>query len=1055
MSDPLQSAYTAPEQAQPTVNPLRSVGVQQQQQQQQQAQSLNASNPNASQPFTPSHQHQRTPTSYASPLSPTPGASGGGVSGPNVASSPASAASSASSSSSSSSSATFDELAALMGIKGTSPSNATTSVGSVSNNSAQQVGLSASPSSSTSSNSQAGSGQTVTCPPNTTAAPVTPVANVTTPADNDYSYPVTSSGYDVYGEIGSGAFSTVYRAMVRDTGEEVAIKVIDLDQFNTSWDEIRREILIMSQLQHPNVVQLKTAFVDTQDLWIVMSLMHGGSCSNVMKELGWNNGIKDEVMIATILKEVLQALAYFHKHGSIHRDVKAGNILISANGEVQLADFGVAGTLMEGGDRKKSRSTFTGTPCWMAPEVMEHAENEGYDEKADIWSFGITAMELGYGRAPYARYPPMKVMLLTLQEEPPTAAIYRDNSYEFSKHFHSMIAKCLRRDPKKRPTVRKLLEHKFFQKAQGSAYLKQHLVDRLPKKDGWKREEFTMRHHRTVRGNVPGGGGDGAGAASSAAAVGGSGVVPVPSLPSGLVSPSPKLNPAHPGAGVRIGSWVFDDEELEQFKTEEGPQALDLLTGTLKHQHVLPHHHSNASADGGSGSGGAPPMDSLAEEDPQEEEDYIHPNAPTEDRPLTPLAQPYNQAQQQNPSASVDPLAGLDPAAAFQASSNPNGLSNVAAMTSASAAPMASSSTVPSATTTATQSSIQGKTRQFHVKEEVVTDPANHQYQPMHTSQSPHPTAFDLLTNHGATSGTNSSSASQQYMESMRSPAPVSVHSTPRLQAMPNPSVSASPSTATASSATSTGASSLDSLDPLSLDSRSMTPGSATLAYLAAASATSDSLNTPQQSAERERAGGSGSGSGSGSASMTSGDHPSASTGTGPSTSTPVLLPRGTSPRLTATRSPLGADGNTTAGTGSANTSPLSKPSPAALSKRTSASGSGGGVGGGGSGDALFSMLPAHTPVQMPRSRLLPVQPPKPQNVSTPSGNHAAIDDETERCPLTQAMLQQQQQRQSLSDGPTASADSSQQQQQQPPKPRQVGRFSVIRDTDHEADHGQ
>lgn len=96
-------------------------------------------------------------------------------------------------------------------------------------------------------------------------------------------------------------------------------QVIDLDLFNTSWDEIRRELLIMSNLNHPNVVRLKTSFVDGQDLWIVMSLMTGGSCTHVLKEMRWDTGMKDEVMVATILKEVLQALAYFHKHGSIHR----------------------------------------------------------------------------------------------------------------------------------------------------------------------------------------------------------------------------------------------------------------------------------------------------------------------------------------------------------------------------------------------------------------------------------------------------------------------------------------------------------------------------------------------------------------------------------------------------------------------------------------------------------------------------------------------------------------------------------------------------------------
>lgn len=183
----------------------------------------------------------------------------------------------------------------------------------------------------------------------------TPLANsatsLTSPTPAEYAYPVVSSGYDVYGEIGSGAFSTVFRAVVKDNGEEVAIKVIDLDAFNTNWEEIRREIVVQSQLAHPNVVKLKTAFVDGQDLWIVMSVMTAGSCASVMKELGWTTGLKDEVLLATILKEVLQALVYLHKQclaqgtllalpdgGSIPVEyVKRGMSLLGDNGLTVVA----------------------------------------------------------------------------------------------------------------------------------------------------------------------------------------------------------------------------------------------------------------------------------------------------------------------------------------------------------------------------------------------------------------------------------------------------------------------------------------------------------------------------------------------------------------------------------------------------------------------------------------------------------------------------------------------------------------------------------------------
>jgi len=288
------------------------------------------------------------------------------------------------------------------------------------------------------------------------------------------SFSVNPADYRLMEEVGYGAHAVVYRAIFLPTEDVVAVKCLDLDQLNNNIDEIQREAQIMSLIDHPNVIRAYCSFVVEHSLWVIMPFMTEGSCLHLMK-ISYQEGF-DEPVIGSILKETLKALEYLHRQGQIHRDVKAGNILIDGAGVVKLGDFGVSACMFDRGDRQRSRNTFVGTPCWMAPEVLQ--PGTGYNFKADIWSFGITALELAHGHAPFSKYPPMKVLLMTLQNAPPGLDYERDR--RFSKSFKEMVAMCLVKDQTKRPTAEKLLKHSFFKNAKPPELTIKNILSGLP-----------------------------------------------------------------------------------------------------------------------------------------------------------------------------------------------------------------------------------------------------------------------------------------------------------------------------------------------------------------------------------------------------------------------------------------------------------------------------------------------------------------------------------------------------------------------------------------------
>ncbi|KAF9935217.1 hypothetical protein FBU30_006302 [Linnemannia zychae] len=256
--------------------------------------------------------------------------------------------------------------------------------------------------------------------------------------------------------VGRGAYGAVYKGVENATGQVVAIKVLNLDTEEEDVSDIQREIATLSQLKNcdsQNITRYHGSFLNGTKLWIVMDYAAGGSIRSLLQALTRI----DEKCIAVIAREVLQALSYLHKHGIIHRDIKAANILLTDEGRVQLCDFGVAGQVTT----SLKRNSFVGTPYWMAPEVIR--EGQTYDFKADIWSLGITIYEIATGNPPFADHLPMRAITLIPKSRP--AQLEGD----WSPAMKEFVALCLHEVPNERPSAEDLLKTKWIKSTSKSS----------------------------------------------------------------------------------------------------------------------------------------------------------------------------------------------------------------------------------------------------------------------------------------------------------------------------------------------------------------------------------------------------------------------------------------------------------------------------------------------------------------------------------------------------------------------------------------------------------
>ncbi|XP_035519403.1 STE20-like serine/threonine-protein kinase isoform X3 [Morone saxatilis] len=274
--------------------------------------------------------------------------------------------------------------------------------------------------------------------------------------------------WDIIGELGDGAFGKVFKAQNKQNGTLAAAKVIDT-KTEDELEDYMVEIDILASCDHHHIVKLLDAFYFEGKLWILIEFCAGGAVDAIMLEL---ERPLTEPQIRVVCRQTLEALCYLHENKVIHRDLKAGNILLSLDGEVKLADFGVSAKNTKTLQR---RDSFIGTPYWMAPEVVmcETSKDRPYDYKADIWSLGVTLIELAQIEPPNHEMNPMRVLLKIAKSEPPTLM----HPSRWSPEFNDFLRKALDKNVDNRWSPVQLLQHPFVTSVTDSRPLRELIAE--------------------------------------------------------------------------------------------------------------------------------------------------------------------------------------------------------------------------------------------------------------------------------------------------------------------------------------------------------------------------------------------------------------------------------------------------------------------------------------------------------------------------------------------------------------------------------------------------